>query len=69
MAELSEAWKPFVKPERAKLADDLVTASNDLAAVAKSAGKKSADIHEAVQGVRAVCGECHKGYKSKEESK
>jgi len=67
MAKLSEAWKPFAKPEKAKLADDLIAASNDLTKAAKPMGKK-AQIPGAVMAVRMVCAECHKGYKPKEPS-
>ena len=68
MAELTEAWKPFTKGEKpTKLAGDMLKASNDLAKAGKFGGKKAAAL-EGVTAVRTACGECHKGYKAKEEA-
>ena len=68
MAGLTEAWKPFVKGEKAtKLAEDMLKASTELAKVGKFGGKKAAAI-EGVTAVQTACGECHKGYKPKEEA-
>jgi len=68
MAELTEAWKPFTKGEKAtKLAEDMLKASNELAKAGKFGGKKAAAI-EGVMAVRTSCGECHKGYKPKEDA-
>lgn len=68
LAELTEAWKPFVNVQKAKLADDQLTASNDLAKTAKATAKKKAMVHEDALAVRMVCAECHPGYKPKQES-
>ncbi len=68
MAELSEAWKPHLKGEKAaKLADDMIASSNDLVKVSKPMGKKAV-VHECVMAVRGLCGECHRGYRPKEEA-
>ena len=86
MGALSEAWRPFVKPEKAKLADLLVSVSQDAIKAAKPTkkdnlgslakeiaksfkeGEKESRIHKAVMAVRLGCGECHRGYKPKDES-
>ena len=68
MAALSEAWKPFAKGEKgAKLAEDLVKASSELAKVGKYGVKKAVAV-EGVMAVRLLCADCHKGYKPKEEA-
>jgi cytochrome c556 len=66
MAELTEAWKPFVKGDKAtKLQEDMLKASTELAKVGKSGGKKATAV-AGVTAVQTACGECHKGYKPKE---
>jgi hypothetical protein len=68
MAELAEGWKPFVKGDKAtKLQEDLLKASTELAKVGKFGGKKMAAM-EGVTAVQTACGECHKGYKPKDEA-
>ena len=68
MAKLAEGWKPLAKGDKAtKLQEDLLKAATELAKVGKFGGKKMAAM-EGVTAVQTACGECHKGYKVKEEA-